>query len=531
MSFRWAVVVLLSCLCVPQFSFAQATSEFNVSLTFGDNTDPPTIPSDVEVTPISASQIDVSWSSSTDLFGVAGYQVFRDMVQIATTSLTTFSDTGLAANTLYSYFIRAFDTDFLVSSSSLTVSAITFSLPTPLVATSSNQSPLSYQVPLLQQFFLDSGSEVARLDFTVNLPVTYRIEYAIVDTNKGGIVQTETFRQQHTTVLTNLLPSSLYKYELFVTDRFGRETLVRQGTFVTKDRFIVASPPNVLSFTASALGNDVMLRWVLPSTIPPTPVRIVRNARFFPNDPFDGVVVYQGSSNTFVDSGALKDFDRHYYTIFLYDATGRTSSGVVALAARTPLTVPALVSTSSPAGEESDEASVPGSTLTLRDIEFIQHDTLQTLDDSVVITRDNAFVIRVAQRHIPRQTKTVLVTLWQLEDESSLAFLLQFNNESGYYEAVIPALTRSGIYDVRLDLFDGLHERFFYQTGIIAVEDQITEKPLTPQEDSTYMSVLYIIMGGLTGMLLTLGLHRLFFLLWRRRRYQEHVLKGQSGAS
>ena len=65
---------------------------------------------------VSASQINLAWTASTDNVGVTGYRVERcqgagcsDFVQVATPTGTTFNNTGLAAGTSYSYRVRAAD--------------------------------------------------------------------------------------------------------------------------------------------------------------------------------------------------------------------------------------------------------------------------------------------------------------------------------------------------------------------------------------------------------------------------------------
>jgi dienelactone hydrolase len=69
----------------------------------------PSVPSNVETTAVLATQIDLSWTSSTDNVGVKGYKIFRDGAQIATVSTNAFSNSGLKASTSYSYTISAFD--------------------------------------------------------------------------------------------------------------------------------------------------------------------------------------------------------------------------------------------------------------------------------------------------------------------------------------------------------------------------------------------------------------------------------------
>ena len=59
----------------------------------------------------SASSILVSWTASTDASGISGYRVFRDggATAVSTVTTTSYTDTGLAASTAYSYTVVAVD--------------------------------------------------------------------------------------------------------------------------------------------------------------------------------------------------------------------------------------------------------------------------------------------------------------------------------------------------------------------------------------------------------------------------------------
>ena len=88
----------------------------------------PTVPTNLSATAISASQVDLGWSASTDPNGLAGYLVYRNGTQVATVAGTSFADTGLAAGTTYSYTVAAYDSTGAVSAQSAPVSVTTQSL-------------------------------------------------------------------------------------------------------------------------------------------------------------------------------------------------------------------------------------------------------------------------------------------------------------------------------------------------------------------------------------------------------------------
>jgi hypothetical protein len=71
----------------------------------------PTVPTNVVARVISDSEIDLSWTASTDQAGtIQGYDVYRDGVKVGqTTTNGMFSDTGLSAGSTHTYQVDAFD--------------------------------------------------------------------------------------------------------------------------------------------------------------------------------------------------------------------------------------------------------------------------------------------------------------------------------------------------------------------------------------------------------------------------------------
>src|SRR5262249_23030787 len=74
------------------------------------DTTAPTAPTGLTATAASNSQINLSWTASTDNVGVTGYRVERcqgtgctTFAQIGTPTATSFGDTGLLASTTYRY--------------------------------------------------------------------------------------------------------------------------------------------------------------------------------------------------------------------------------------------------------------------------------------------------------------------------------------------------------------------------------------------------------------------------------------------
>jgi chitodextrinase len=95
------------------------------------DTTPPSTPTGLSATAVSASQINLAWAAATDNVGVTGYRIYRGGSQIATASTTSYQDAGLSASTTYTYTVAAYDAAGNVSGQSPPVSATTLAAPPP----------------------------------------------------------------------------------------------------------------------------------------------------------------------------------------------------------------------------------------------------------------------------------------------------------------------------------------------------------------------------------------------------------------
>lgn len=93
------------------------------------DTTPPSIPTNLAATANSSTQINLSWSASTDNIGITAYKIYRNGSGTPLTTVaaptTTYSDNNLAAGTTYSYTVTAIDAAGNESAHSSSVSATT----------------------------------------------------------------------------------------------------------------------------------------------------------------------------------------------------------------------------------------------------------------------------------------------------------------------------------------------------------------------------------------------------------------------
>jgi chitodextrinase len=107
-----------------------ATAAVSVQTPAAPDTQAPSAPGNVQAQVVNQSQINVSWTGSTDNIGVTGYDVYRAKsggtpAKIATVTGTSYGDTGLGASTDYSYYVIAKDGSNNQSQASSTVNVTT----------------------------------------------------------------------------------------------------------------------------------------------------------------------------------------------------------------------------------------------------------------------------------------------------------------------------------------------------------------------------------------------------------------------
>lgn len=120
------------------------------------DTQPPTAPTNLAATAVGSSQVNLTWTTSTDNVGVAGNTTFRNGLQITTTTALSYTDISLTASTTYTYAVSAFDGAGNSSAQSAPVSVKT--------------QALSAAVPTLVQHVASGMDNHFLTTLTVSLP-------------------------------------------------------------------------------------------------------------------------------------------------------------------------------------------------------------------------------------------------------------------------------------------------------------------------------------------------------------------------
>ncbi len=315
----------------------------------GGDTTAPTPPNTLTATAASATQINLSWTASTDNVGVTGYRVERcqgasctTFAQIATPTATSYSDTGLTASTSYSYRVRATDAAGNLSSYSSTASATTQSsadtvAPTApgsltATATSATQINLSWTAS------------------TDNVGVTgYQVERC-----QGA--SCTTFAQIATPTATSysdtgLTASTSYSYRVRATDAAGNLSSYSNTASATTPTGGDTTPPSApTGLTATAAGSSqINLTWTAATdNVGVTGYRVERCPAASCNNQTSFTEIAAPTGTSYNDTG-LNPGSTYTYRVRASDGAGNLGT-FSATAAATTATVTSQLPGTCPAG-------------------------------------------------------------------------------------------------------------------------------------------------------------------------------------
>ncbi|WP_436498622.1 fibronectin type III domain-containing protein [Actinokineospora sp. HUAS TT18] len=103
----------------------EALTKWNLTLFTGGDTQAPTAPGNARSTGTTTSSVSLAWDASTDNVGVTGYEVFNGGSLATTVTGTSATVSGLAADTSYTFTVKAKDAAGNSSAASAAVSART----------------------------------------------------------------------------------------------------------------------------------------------------------------------------------------------------------------------------------------------------------------------------------------------------------------------------------------------------------------------------------------------------------------------
>jgi chitodextrinase len=510
-----------------------SSAVFKVRAFIGVDTTPPTVPVLQSVAPVAPTQIDITWLPSTDDVLLIGYQLFRDGIQIATTSQTSFNDSGLIPETMYTYTVDAYDSFDNVSSTSAPMATTTPPVPVPPPATSTPTSTGSPRVSSTMVTILHSPVEVipsqrsAVIKWQTNTNTRYTIVWGRTPSYELGSVSTNAYKQSNETTIENLEPGTHYWYSITVTDGSGVTGELQSSDFVTLPAFQSTLPPNVSNVQAIVHGSDVSLIWQNPELAEGDVVRVVRSPLFYPISPTDGAIVYEGRGTNVGDLGALAARSPQYYSIFVVDRNGAVSSGAVVSVSSgvpTPARSDSQSATTSTA-TSSETASSTGSDTTesgpsvvlgAEGVYIRQGSVTQLLAMPITLDAEQLYTVYIPINAVAPHIKSIIVTVQDPTDQRlSTSYLLKLNQNGDAYEAVVQAPRVVGASRMTVEVFD------YYQASIRRISTTVVftsprSLPVVFPDDIVHGVEAYALPA--TGTVAGVGVLWWSLFFWRRRR-------------
>jgi len=280
------------------------------------------MPSNVIVTPTGPDTITVTWNPSVSGSStISGYTVFRNGTQVATSTGTTFLDTGLSPSTNYSYSIGAFDANGSSSTLSTIISGMTLASSSTTASTTAS-STASSTLPSMPTGLAGTGTSGSTINLTwtgstdanfTPSQLTYSIyrNGALVGTTTAG---TLSFND------TGLSPGTSYTYTIAANNpnggisaqTVGVSVMTQSGTTTT-----TSTPPTApMNLVASGTSSSsISLSWNMnasSSSSTGITFAIFRN----------GTKVASSTAASFVDTGLVAG------TTYAYNVAAINGSGM-----------------------------------------------------------------------------------------------------------------------------------------------------------------------------------------------------------
>jgi len=251
--------------------------------------DPPT---GLSGTAVSASAVDLSWTPPADDANVVSYRVYRNTLRVATTSGTSYHDSGLASYTSYEYRVTSVDGDGDESApgGAVTVRTLDGTPPTKpgsLAGSAVSQTQISLtwtaasdpQTGISEYVVFRDGSEIARTaalsyeDGGLESDQQYRYEVSAVngagdEGSRAGPIDVRTLSAEAPDPPTGLSATAIDPNTVDLTwdihpdhDDLDGYRIYRDGSFVaptsgTTYRDVGLDPFMPYVYTVTAVGED-----------------------------------------------------------------------------------------------------------------------------------------------------------------------------------------------------------------------------------------------------------------------------------
>jgi len=307
--------------------------------------------------------------------------------------------------------------------------------------------PVIYNL-LISEITLNS----AEISWDTNEQALCQLFWGKTQEYKEEVISEAAFYWKHSTKLTKLLPETTYHFKITCRDTNQNESETTDQKFTTLTPPDITPPANISNFEAVAGDEQITLTWQNPPDPDFKAVKIMRSENFYPENPWEGEMVYNDKGTFFVDIG-LTNGVRYYYTAFAYDKTGNYSSGAITSAIPYPPEVPPVIPPVVPPVVPPEIVPPEIEKLTLEDFDFWQEGKKIPLIDGkrIEAKTEIPLTISIDYEKVPEVLKTIMITLKR--GEKIFSFLLRIDKEKIKYLATL-ILPDAGDYPLNINVLD-----------------------------------------------------------------------------
>jgi len=297
----------------------------------------PGAPSSVTATAASSSSITVSWLSVT---GATGYKVYRSTSynglydSVGTTTSTSFTNTGLSANTTYYYKVSAYNSSGASSQSSYDYATTPIAIPavpSGVSATAASSSSIT----------VSWSSVTGATGYKIYRSTIYNGTYDSVGTTTSSTSFTNTGLSSNTT----------YYYKVSAYNSSGASSMSSYAYAMTP----LSTPSSVTATAASS--SSITVSW--SSVTGASGYAVYRSTSAFGTYSYVTSTSYTSYTDTYLSSGTT-----YYYKVSAYNSDYVESSQSSYTYATTPLAIPSVPSGVSASVASSSSITVSWSSVT-----------------------------------------------------------------------------------------------------------------------------------------------------------------------
>jgi fibronectin type 3 domain-containing protein len=271
---------------------------------------PPTTPTNLRVTSLSAKSVTLAWSPSTDNSGSVSYSVYKDgQAFTVPQGQTTYTIDWLSPGRTYSFYVTASDNSLNQSGKSNTVT-----VTTPRDTTPPTAPQLSGTV---------RGPSQVSLTWTPSTDdVTWwSLGYRIF-ANGAPVTEHVNWQWERSVILRHLTPATSYTFTVQANDFNGNTTMSNAVTLTTEATSDVTppSPPTNVRIVADQGCGEVWVGWTRSTD--DTDPQYAIEYEIYVNGVLSPLAVSAGVDNDFVYATAHGD---NTFTVKAVDRAGNTS--------------------------------------------------------------------------------------------------------------------------------------------------------------------------------------------------------------